>query len=972
MESTNNRVVVDALGPLTVAVGGRPVALPPSQRRLLSILLLDPDHEVATEDLVDRMWGDEPPMTARTAVQVHISGLRKSVPIVTTPTGYRLDHDAIDLDLDRLERLVTRAEAASEGGDWSAAWEKAAAAEALRRGRALPDVADEPFSLPVVRWVDELLLVAADVEVKAMLALGRNDAVILRLGELIERYPFVDRLRRHLMLALYRAGRHGDALRAFQDYRRSLGEAMGIEPGEDLRTLEVQILFHDPALGTAPLPTTPHNLPEQSASFVGRDDELRAIVAELRSAELVTITGGPGFGKSRLAIEVCRSALGDHPGGAWFASLGGAVDDRTVAATIAAAVSVDDGVEDLDDLAAGLRSRPMVLILDNCEHVIDAVRRFVLAMRAEPSTCRLLVTSRRPLGVAGETVHRIDPLPVKPDGAVALLADRIRAVDRTFTVSPENLGALLEVCQRLDGIPLGIELVARSAPTLGLGDIARLLDRIRADTALDTAFEWSVGLLPEHDREVLGVLAVFESAFTLERAIEVCGSGRAELATAGSISRLVDASLIGLVGRSARYRILQPIRELAWERIEPAVRASVVDRHTASFVASAGAAAAESMTNRRAEIFDEEMADHRRALAECRRTGEWLSLLDLVEGLSGYWYARFLAWEGLAWIRDVPVDVLDPIDRARLHRVAGFLAWAVHAYEEADAHQAALHALGIELGDRVMEADALYGRGLIHQKRRFLDGAAMLEEAATIYRTLDDSELALGQCLLFRGLDDAYTGDVAMGESLLTQATELLERAGHVRQVSKAQRWLAHCAWRRGDEAAARHHAGRAYDLALDAGDDLALAGSLVELATIEIAWGDPTMAADHLVAALAPIPTVHEVDIAQVLLPVARLASRAGDTQVVATMLAHIDDVYERHGWRPLDEIVRTRELRDAVGNQSPIPGSAIEVALSYLTGATSLAQSASPAVGPRASTRRSSDPRVSANAAAEPWIRE
>jgi predicted ATPase/DNA-binding SARP family transcriptional activator len=917
--NTSARVTVRLLGPLEVDDGGRAIRLPPSRRRLLSILLLDPRRACSTDELIDRMWGDEPPATARTALHVNVSELRRVVPIITTPGGYRVDDRAIEIDRSLLERLVAVAETARASGEWQAALAAAEDAASLRRGEPFPDVRDEPYAAGAIARVDELFLAAADIEVDALMALGRNEAAILRLGDLIDRHPLHDRLRRHLMLAFFRAGRQGDALRAYQHYRKTLGDTMGIEPGEDLRDLEERILLHDPELGGSLPAPTPHNLPEPTTSFIGRDDEIRSVAKELGEARVVTITGGPGFGKTRLAIEIGRSVMSEYPGGVWFVGLAGASDARTAVATIAGTVSAGDRIDGLEELAALLRDRPLLLILDNCEHLVEPVSRFVHALSPTTAACRILVTSRRRLGVDGESVLGLRPLAPRLDESVALLADRIRAVDRTFSVTAETLDSLTQLCARLEGIPLALELLARWIPTLGLGDVARLLDRVHADTALGTAYEWSLALLPQIDGETLSALAAFESPFTFERAAEVCAGPSAELSMAGSISRLVDASLLGRdwSGRSVRYRMPQPIREMAWWRLEPGSRAEIADRHAASFVASAGPIATAFLDGRQAEAFatlDAEIFDYRQTMARLRSEERWSELLILIEALSRYWYARFLGWEGREWVGDVPVDSLVPSDRARLHRVAGFLAWAVHDYERADSHYSALHALGADLDDPMMRADGLYGRGLVHQKRRFLDGAAMLEEAARLYATIPGCELQLGECLLFRGLDEAYTGDVARGESLLREAAALLERTGHVRQVSKAHRWLAHCAWRREMEAEARLHAQQAEDMARSVADHIALGGALVEKAHIDISWGETDAAAKHLLEALDPIPEADEIDLAQVLFPVARLAVRMGEPGIAGAILSHIDDVYERHGWRPLDEIVGVSDVRHAV----------------------------------------------------------
>ena len=920
-------VVVDALGPLVVSVDGHHVQLPPAQRRLLSILLVEAGRGVSIDELIDRMWPGRPPSTARSAVQVHVSRLRRAVPVDTTPTGYRLSPAAVLHDRIAFESLVAQSETARVEQRWQDARRLAVEAAALWRGDPYQDLGDSTDASATAVRLRELLLEAADIEVEALLALGQNDTAIRRLHELMDRHPLHDRLRHHLMLALYRSGRQGEALRAFQAYRTLLGETMGIEPGLELRTLEEQILVHDPELGARPEPPTPHNLPAISTSFIGRESEIRWIADALEASRVVSVVGGPGMGKTRLAIESGRALLEKFSGGVWFASLSGAHSERDLVATVSSVASTGDGIRDVESLARAIRSRPILLVLDNCEHLVEQVRRLLLAMTAQPGECRVLATSRLPVTDAGTTL-RISPLPIASDGALALMVDRVRSIDRGFAVTPDNARSVSDLCGRLEGVPLAIELVARFVPSFGLLDTSRLLEQVTGADALEAAFRWSEALLPSEDRELLHRLAVFESSFALERAHRVCaGDGVSPLVTAGSVSRLVDASLLVLewVSSAPRYRMLQPVREEVRRSSDASTR---LQRRLAQVIAEAADEIREAATGtRQGEVFatlDAEIADFRSVLGYFEREQAWTPMITILEALSPYWYARFLSWEATAWLALIPLDALEHADRIRVHSVAGFLAWATHDYDAADRHYQTLLAAGQETGDRAVVADALYGRGLIHQKRRFLDGAAMLEEAAAIYEQLDGRTLDLGQCLLFRGLDEAYTGDPVVGEGLLLRARALLEEVGYLRQVSKAERWVAHCRWRRGDEQGAREYADSAERRARMLGDQLALGGALVERATIDITWGDAAAAAGHLHEALAPIPDEDEVDVCQVFVPVARLAGRVGDRSMLASVLTHIDDVYDRHGWRPLDEAEGVAELRSMadglVGPAEPI----------------------------------------------------
>ncbi len=572
----------------------------------------------------------------------------------------------------------------------------------------------------------------------------------------------------------------------------------------------------------------------------------------------------------------------------------------------------------MDSLAHQLRSHQILLVLDGCENVVEPIRRLVVLLREPPGECRVLVTSRTPLGVPGEVVLRVEGS-LSPEDALVLLTDRVRAIDRGFAVTSENRTALAELCRRLEGSPLAIELVARWIPTLGVGDVARLLERVHDSAPLEAAFRWSRQMLAAEDRTVLPALSAFSAPFTLDRAGAVAGGDRTEASLAGSLSRLVDASLLVLEtsGGASRYRMLDPIRELAAAELTPAM-VGALRRGLAAALVAAGPGIESALQGpaqaRMLAALDREMPDHRAAMQHLRLGRRWSDLAVLAPALVGYWYARFLGWEGRSWLDAIRRERLTDPEKVRVAAAAGFLAWAVHDYERADAEYRECLAIARAANDRRGIADALYGLGLTHQKRRFEDGAAMLTEAAAIYRDLDGCGLELGQCLLFRGIDEALNGDPARGETLLAEASGLLEQAGHVRQVSKAERWRAHAAWRRRKHVAARDHAELAERLARGVGDAIALAGAQVEQANVAITWGAPDEAARHLREALSPVPADDEVDLAQVLQPIARLALIRSDPSLAADLLAYIADVYERHGWRPLDDDPEARELRSRV----------------------------------------------------------
>ncbi len=559
----------------------------PAQRRLLSILLLRGGSDLDRDLLIDCMWGDKPPRSARNALHVHISGLRRAIGddvIATTTHGYRINPDGHGFDVSDLDRLAV---AAHNGDDPSKQLRFTTDALELWRGDPYQELTEDAFALPEIVRLKERRLELVELHMQALLALGHNGEAIPQLRELVERFPLSERLHEGLMLALYRSGRQAEALRQFQSARRVLGEQVGIEPGPALKELEKRILFQDPDLGATEAQPTPHNLPTFATSFVGRDEEIASTVEAVSVNRLVSIVGGPGFGKTRLAIELGHASLQDHPGGVWFVALADARTVEDVTALIATATQDQQNVSGLTDLAKALAPRPALLILDNCEHVVGDCAAFARTTLAAGGDLRILVTSRRRLGIEGERVWQLDPLPV-PAGstsktelsdaatniAVQLFVDRAQAVDRTFALSTNSAPEIIELTNRLAGIPRAIELAARWVPALGITEIVSMLDPTHsAVTGPDgaqvagsfrEAIDWSLSLLPSEDRTLLEDTAVFNGWFGFSDVEAVCAGGRGRVQLAAAMVRIVDSSLLVAARRndgSARYRMLVPMRE---------------------------------------------------------------------------------------------------------------------------------------------------------------------------------------------------------------------------------------------------------------------------------------------------------------------------------------------------------------------------------------------------------------------------
>jgi len=560
---------------------------PPAQRRLLSILLLGRGLDLDRDVLFERMWGHDPPRSARNALHVHISRLRTAVPdgiIATTTYGYRIDLGDDGFDVAEFDRLT---DSAHREVDTSQRLRTIKRALRLWRDDPYQELIGDTFALPEIVRLKEQRLELLALHMQALLDLGRYKEAIPRLRELVERFPLRERLHENLMLALYRAGRQADALRQFQTARRVLGEQVGIEPGPALRELEERILFQTPDLGVVETRQTPHNLPAFTTSFVGREKDLASTTEALRAGRVVSIVGAPGIGKTRLAVELGYGSLDEYPGGIWLVSLSDARTGEDVAALIAAAALDRQSVSGLANLAIAWAPRPALLILDNCERVLDSCSAFAVEVLATGGELRILVASRSRLGIDGERVRQLEPLPV-PAGStgemglsevtanisVRLFIDRARAVDRTFTLSAGSVAAIIDLTNRLAGIPRLIESAALSISAMGVGEIAssfrstnsEVSDSGSDDAALSfrSSIEASLSLLVCEDRALVDDIAVFNGWFGISDVEAVCAGGRGRVQLAGSISRIVESSLL-LTARGndglTRYRLLAPIRE---------------------------------------------------------------------------------------------------------------------------------------------------------------------------------------------------------------------------------------------------------------------------------------------------------------------------------------------------------------------------------------------------------------------------
>ncbi|MFF4620162.1 BTAD domain-containing putative transcriptional regulator [Nonomuraea jabiensis] len=578
-------------------------------RALLAALALEPGRIVTRSRLVDWIWGEEPPADEVNALQALVSRLRRALPagvIEADSGGYRLAVAADAVDVSRFEHLVGQARAAEP----AARADLLRSALALWRGTAMADIAlqgSDAFDAAVAR-LNDLYVAALGDRVDADIRLGHGSELVSELTELVATYPLREGFVAALMRALAEAGRGNEALTLYQRTRERLAEELGADPSAELSALHTALLRGE--LGER-AENRRTNLRAELTSFVGKDDDIAAVADLAVKHRLVTLTGSGGSGKTRLATETARTMLTELPDGAWLVELASVGGGGELAQAVLTAIGLRDQAllggaragDPMDRLITAVRERTMLLILDNCEHVIEAAAAFADRLLGECRRLRILATSREPLGIFGEVLWGVEPLALPAEGAdpsevasssaVRLLRDRAGLVRKDIGSDPHTLSTMARICRALDGMPLAIELAAARLRTMSVDQLARGLDdRFRLLTGgsrtalsrhktLRAVVDYSWDLLTEAERGVLRRLSVFSGGASLEAAERVCGGE----ALAGEqvfdvLTALMEKSLLLADGADApRYRMLNTIREYAAQRLveagesEPARRA---------------------------------------------------------------------------------------------------------------------------------------------------------------------------------------------------------------------------------------------------------------------------------------------------------------------------------------------------------------------------------------------------------------
>jgi predicted ATPase len=556
---------------------------------------------------------------------------------------------------------------------------------ALRRGEPLSEFAYADFARSERAHLEELTVVAVEARVEADLSGGRNAELVDELEALCREHPLRERLWELLILALYGAGRQAEALRAYSEIRDHLVEELGIDPSPALRDLESRILNQDPSLcvteplppRAAVMPTTAGNLLEQLSSFVGRDVELEQLSAAVGSSRLVTLIGPGGVGKTRLATEAAARLREQHPGGAWLIELAGVTDPEGVAPAAAAALGAagsavagpDPSGSPAERIVQHLAGRSLVVVLDNCEHVIDQAAILAQSLVTALPGLRLIATSREPLDIPGELVVPVRGL--APECAAELFVDRACAVQRGFE-SDGAAGDVIEgICQQLDGLPLAIELAAARLRALPLSTLAERLDdrfslltrgvrtALPRQQTLRAVVDWSYDLLFDDERHLFARLSTFVGGCELDAVETVCGDY--ELPSADVldvISRLVDKSLVTAPAPGeSRFTQLQTLWQYGRDRLDESGESDTIRSRHAAYYRQMAEDSYEALRGADAPAWRErltpELLNLKAALDWHLATGDIDGALSMAYGMAWLWFVNTDFAEGARWLGSV-------------------------------------------------------------------------------------------------------------------------------------------------------------------------------------------------------------------------------------------------------------------------------------------------------------------------------
>ncbi|MGA8718511.1 MAG: BTAD domain-containing putative transcriptional regulator [Solirubrobacteraceae bacterium] len=828
---------------------------------MLALLLLRANEVVSSDQLVEGLWAGAPPASGAKGLQVHVSRLRRALAaghsdpdgerLVTTAGGYVLRVGPEELDVQRCERLIGEGRSLLAAGRPDQALAALSGAVELWRGDVLADFQYDAFAQGEIARLGELRAAVLEERIAVEMLLGREAQVLGELERLVRDYPYRERLRGQLMLALYRTGRQAEALAAYRAARSALVDELGIEPSVELRQLHEAILAQDRALlqtdpgqPAAPAGATTDgrapghvHLPVQATPLIGRERELAELMTLADSRRLITLTGTGGTGKTRLGMAFAAGLADRYPDGVWWVPLAMVSEARLVPAAIAAALG------DIADLPMYLRGRALLLVLDNFEQVIEAARAVAELLSGAPG-CGVIVTSRERLGVAAEQEYPVAPL--SPHAAVELFTARARQVEPGYEPGAE----IDAICERLDRLPLALELAATRVKLLSEQQLlTRLEQRLpllaggrrdlpKRHSTMRATIAWSYDLLTRPEQRLLTRLAVFVGSFELEAAEQICD------ADLDAMRSLIDKSLVRHAD-NGRLFLLHTTREYALEQFDSSDERDEIRARHARWYFALGVADGDGPREGTDDLIRlrQNAADVGLALAWAL-DHEIVAALPLADALFGPWLGDGRLRELQRWYERALADpaALSPGDRAKALAGLGHALVFLERLEQARAALIEALALYRDAGDERGETVVLLSLSAAESIAGAPESSlARAEQALPIYERLDDT---LGIARTLHRIAEALRdlGDFDRSAELFVRSIET-RRANRLGSAASTVHSLGDLYLDVGDMPTAEGYYREALALCLQEGDARLEAYCLAGLACVAARNEDPTTA---------------------------------------------------------------------------------------------------------------------------------
>ena len=912
-------ITIRLLGPTVLTHEGREVDLgAPRERAVLALLALRASTVVSSESLIEQLWVD-PPSGAATTIRGYVAAIRKAISsgtdlkgsdvVVTKKPGYVLAISPARVDALAFEQLADEGRAALGRGEYTAALKLLTESLELWRGNPLSDFETEEFAQESIRRLSNRRLDAIEDKIEAEMALGEPEP-IEELKALVDDHPFRERLIGHLMLALYRVGRQTEALRTYSAARKRFGEELGIDPTPRLRSLEEAILLHDPTLdAVARHPTRRSNLPVPINSLVGRELLTDTVRAAIEGSRLVTLIGPGGVGKTRLALEVAAQTQDEFVDGVTFVELADLHDGALVPEAVTSALGIAEAphVNGVAAAIAHLSGRRSLLVVDNCEHVLEAAARCLGPILEACPELHVVATSRRGLGLPGERLIAVDPLELPPadsdaksveaSPAVQLLVDRVELVRPGFKISDH--GAVAELVTMLDGLPLAIELAAAQFKALSVRQVLqRFGERLDIESvnpmapgrhrSVHAAVCWSYELADEAERHLLDHLWVFRGGFDIDAASAVSSTADDLV---GTLTALVASSLVDadFSTEPPRYSLLQTVAQVVGEMSAPELAQSLRDRHLDFFadraatvldrVSAVGPAAA--------EVLEPDEGNAHAAMAWSMQGGDRATGLALGLALVPYWDQRSKLMQGREWLRQLADDPSAPPEL----RAAAFVqscAFAALTVPDGGLHDGEMALeLYTEVGDeqglaathRAMAA-LLVATGEHERAREHLAAAADLVGDAEASQV--DIRTRYLESIVHR-----QAGDYELFAESMRDLLDIVREHASPWDEAWINHQLADVERRDGNHQLAEHHAVAALEAFRSLGDSRGESSALEMRSAVALSRGDLPDALGYLADGLRLIARRgHHLASIHLLDHAAQIAARCEDFELAAVLL--------------------------------------------------------------------------------------